>query len=337
MPPSSLLERCDALNHVSSSPNLEELFELVAQLEAEGSEADARVARGYLEGMIPSVLPSDRSPISDEAPPLLFDCFMLFTELDLLELRLTELWDVVDSFVVVEATRTHAGAPKRLLFLDSRERFSRFEEKIVYVAVDDLPRGTASYVEKYQRNCILRGLTRARDKDLIAVSDVDELPSVEVLRRLKQEADPRPRNLVQRLSFFRMNYVVNYPWVGTTVCTQGALRAHFRGLPANLRRVSRAWGKVLEEVPDAGWHFSYLGSPEDIRYKIQSFSHQEYNDDQLNSIENIRAKVESRRHLFEVWKDDPLRRIPVGELDESNMPRSVVANLAYYVEKGFIE
>jgi beta-1,4-mannosyl-glycoprotein beta-1,4-N-acetylglucosaminyltransferase len=45
-----------------------------------------------------------------------FDAFMFGTELDLLELRLRELWGVVDHFVLVEANVTHTLRPKPFVY-----------------------------------------------------------------------------------------------------------------------------------------------------------------------------------------------------------------------------
>ena len=42
----------------------------------------------------------------------IYDCFTFFNELDLLEIRLNELNEVVDYFVLVEATTTHSRKPK---------------------------------------------------------------------------------------------------------------------------------------------------------------------------------------------------------------------------------
>jgi beta-1,4-mannosyl-glycoprotein beta-1,4-N-acetylglucosaminyltransferase len=43
---------------------------------------------------------------------MIYDCFMFCDELDLLEIRLHELADLVDKFVVVEGDLTLSGKPK---------------------------------------------------------------------------------------------------------------------------------------------------------------------------------------------------------------------------------
>ena len=48
----------------------------------------------------------------------IFQGFMFHDELDLLEIRLKETYDVTDWFVIVEATTSHQGKDKPLWFQD---------------------------------------------------------------------------------------------------------------------------------------------------------------------------------------------------------------------------
>ena len=59
------------------------------------------------------------------------------TELLLLECRLTELYDTVDAFVIVEAEVDHQDHPKPLNYLDNVDRFAAWKDKIVYVLAND--------------------------------------------------------------------------------------------------------------------------------------------------------------------------------------------------------
>jgi len=69
----------------------------------------------------------------------LYDCFTFFNELELLDLRLMTLNDVVDFFVLVEANRTHTGAPKEFIFEKNKDMFAEYLDKIIYVKIEDLP------------------------------------------------------------------------------------------------------------------------------------------------------------------------------------------------------
>ena len=67
----------------------------------------------------------------------LIDCFMYFDEDLVLDIRLNVLNDKVDKFIIVEATKNHAGEDKKLNF--KIENFSKFKDKIIYIVVDDMP------------------------------------------------------------------------------------------------------------------------------------------------------------------------------------------------------
>jgi beta-1,4-mannosyl-glycoprotein beta-1,4-N-acetylglucosaminyltransferase len=66
---------------------------------------------------------------------MLYDCFPFFDEFELLQVRLHELADLVDQFVLVESTKTHSGEPKPLYYAESRRRFGNLADRIVHVVV----------------------------------------------------------------------------------------------------------------------------------------------------------------------------------------------------------
>ena len=67
----------------------------------------------------------------------LVDAFMYFDEDLMLDLRLNILNDIVDTFVIAEATKDHAGNDKKLNF--NIKNFKKFENKIKYIIVEDMP------------------------------------------------------------------------------------------------------------------------------------------------------------------------------------------------------
>jgi len=64
------------------------------------------------------------------------DCFTFYNELTVLEYRLATLIDIVDHFILVEARQTHMGKDKELYYLNNKERFSKYNHKIIHVVVD---------------------------------------------------------------------------------------------------------------------------------------------------------------------------------------------------------
>lgn len=229
-----------------------------------------------------------------------YDCFTFFNELDLLEIRLNTLNDVVDRFVIAEATRTHRGQPKELLFEKNRDRFAAFADKIDYVVVDDLlPEEEVAKDllnlpwtnENRQRNALARGLSGARDDDVVLVSDLDEIPRPEKVveaARLAREGE------VVRLVLDVFVYYANFRnynaprWdIGTVALSAKSFRegeAVMRVPCGRFTVASECAGRCVQRVrfveptrrlAHGGWHMTYLGGADAVRRKLQSFSHAE--------------------------------------------------------------
>ena len=67
----------------------------------------------------------------------IYDCFMFFDEEMLLDFRLNYLNKYVDKFVIVESAFTHSGKKRSLLF--DIEKFKKYKEKIIYIAIEKEP------------------------------------------------------------------------------------------------------------------------------------------------------------------------------------------------------
>ena len=46
---------------------------------------------------------------------------------------------------------------------------------------------------------------------------------------------------------------------------------------------------------NGGWHFSWLGGAEKIKYKLESFAHQEWNNEEINNLEHIRDCLKNQK------------------------------------------
>ena len=74
-----------------------------------------------------------------ESPAPIIDFVPLGYDLDMLEIRLLETYDVVTLFVIYEIPFTHRGIPKPLYFNESvaTGRWDRFMDKIVHIIGDE--------------------------------------------------------------------------------------------------------------------------------------------------------------------------------------------------------
>lgn len=196
------------------------------------------------------------------------DAFPYSGEADMLECRLTELDAVIDRWVIVEADVTHGGnLPKPYHYLDQRDRFEPWADRIVYVQATDLPDLADPWSrELAQREWIWNGLrvVDADPDDIVMQSDVDEIP------RSFPAQFVRPRGLVafhQRFHPFAVDWFHPAPWPGTVagrvkdITTMARMRAARETAPA---------------LHDAGWHFSWVSDGIEAKErKIQAFCHTE--------------------------------------------------------------
>lgn len=232
----------------------------------------------------------------------IIDCFTFYNELDLLHIRLEELYSVVDHFVLVEATTTFTNRPKEMLFQQNQDRYAPYLDKIIYVPVD-LPKSSNAWDnERAQRNAILRGIEHADANDIIIVSDCDEIPRASAIEYL--------RNQDQTLYAFRMplfNFKFNY--MRTTpnqydVWAMAAKRSVFNEItPDSLRNMRFNFNGLPYQhsnngtavIEHSGWHFGYLGNNEYLRDKAQSFSHQEVNTPEFLENIDIETSIRERK------------------------------------------
>jgi len=202
------------------------------------------------------------------------DAFMFFNELDVMEIRLNELYPVVDHFVIAESTERHGSpSPKPLYLKDNWERFKQFEDKIVYVQSPKFPKfhddeASRWARENFHRNSLMAGIQSVSlsTDDLVILSDCDEIPRATIVESHRSLGDMKRLGL--DMFYYNVNRYVQ-PWACSTI---GPLYAyHAEG---GLQAVRSACHRLFkwDVIPDAGWHFSFFGDVYRLREKAESFA-----------------------------------------------------------------
>lgn len=249
----------------------------------------------------------------NEKKRLIYDCFMFYNELNMLELKLTEENSVVDKFVLVESCETYSGKPKRYFFDEHKGRFSRFSEKIIHVKLEPQTRfkrylfkkcGKNWAREYWQRDQIARGLAGANHEDLIIISDVDEIISSSRLGDIVVNFSdgcigvfemPLFQFSVNREWVFRDRRLPQYRSIGPRMvalkdyCGAQRLRKVKKIYPnwlkndSMLRPIFKMIGYIkyrvmneLQYFEDTGWHFSSMGDWDFFKNKVDSFAHEDW-------------------------------------------------------------
>lgn len=258
----------------------------------------------------------------------IYDCFTFYNELDLLDVRLNELNDVVDYFVLVEAEASHQNKHKLLYFNDNKNRYNQFLHKIIHIIVskEEFVDGDFWKNENTQRNAILRGLTAVTDEDFLIVSDLDEIPTKQsILDGIQQ--NKTPATFEQILHYFYMNT----PSIESgSYINCGSVLIKKSQFEQNTEIVrSRTKSKTFHRISDGGWHFSFLGNENNAMNKINNYAHGEFR--------HIDEKTIKQRldHLV-----DPLGRSEHKMLIVNNLnylPKYVTDNLQVfdkYIKRG---
>ena len=268
----------------------------------------------------------------------IFDCFMYFDEEVILDLRLNILNPYIDYFIIVESSYTHKGDKRNLKF--DIKKFDRFKEKIIYLTFDEIPSGieevfeddsddeksrkiilNAAHRENEQRNYISKGLRDAQDDDLVLISDVDEIPNLQnlKLKEIKNEIIL----FKQDMFYYKLNLKMpDMIWSGTKACKKKYLKSPqwLRDIKIKKKSFWKIFDKKIQLISNGGWHFSFLKSPNSIKNKIISYSHQEFNKEEFTNTDMIKKRISSGEDLFQ-------RKIEYKKVDiDESFPEYIYKN-----------
>lgn len=214
-----------------------------------------------------------------------FDCFPFFNELDVLEVRLNALTPYVDEFILTECKVTHSGNDKPLFFEQNKERYKNFnirqlivppEEEYRYTITSGKLSGNAWRLEHRDREYLMTAIKDLDDEDIILLSDADEIPDLSKYKCGEEGA------FKQKIYYYYFNcYAGVDNWKGTIAIKKKNI--HSLNYVRNHRN-------HYPTIVKGGWHFSTMGTPEQIRYKIESVAHTELNTPEFKAgIEENRA------------------------------------------------
>jgi len=259
----------------------------------------------------------------------IYDCFSYWDEDLLLNIRLNILNEFVDHFIIVEGNKTWQNNSKKLKF--DKSKFKKFANKIIYIPVTDMPDGNNPWIrENYQRNCISKGISEASVNDLIIISDLDEIPNPEALKKFKKEK--KYAALKQNHYYYRLNLQAekNPYWIGSRICIKKYLKSpqwlrnlKFKNYP--LWRLDKY--RLRNIIEDGGWHFCNLKKPEELLYKYQNlcetndeFVFNEKINQEYLKINKIQEKISSRKDLIGREENYRIKKI------DSSYPKFIIEN-----------
>jgi beta-1,4-mannosyl-glycoprotein beta-1,4-N-acetylglucosaminyltransferase len=226
----------------------------------------------------------------------IYNAFLFMNEFDLLEIRLNELDSIVDYFILSESPTTHSGLSKPLYYQDHKneERFKKFEHKIIHQIITDTPLNYLNLhtdpandellnivIEKvnngnwwphdredygritFETESLLRAMKNCKPNDILILNEADEIPRREVVEYVIENFNPEQiYNLQHTFYYYYFNCLKDESWFGSIILTFEKFK--------NLSLCEMKMRRRGVSVSNAGWHFSYLGNLNAIKYKIES-------------------------------------------------------------------
>ena len=227
----------------------------------------------------------------------IYDCFLFWKEFNALEIRLNELYDVVDKFIIVEFSQGHSGLDKPFYLKERMVDYAKFADKIELHSLDvKFKKRGPLYIGHSQRRILDKIIfdTKPESNDLILTSDSDEIVRADLLRGFKL-SNGDDCNLVFELNLYH-NKLNNYfgNWIRPRLISYRKFKGfshsyrdvfvllnskfrRFKWIP--LMRVNPFFSatpfdiwlgtwigfgrKKISVVKNAGWHFTKIYSLDD--------------------------------------------------------------------------
>jgi len=229
--------------------------------------------------------------------PKLIDGFTFYNELKMLSFRLEELYNIVDHFIIVEATKTFAGNDKELYFQNNKNKYAKYLDKIIHIIVDDMPCTSNAWDnEHHQRRGINTGINQLNleDADIIIITDCDEIPDSDTLLKIKEQGLDDLYRLEMDMYYYNL-LTKGTKWYKASILPYFMYKLN--NCDPQKIRIS-PFSKNNLTMRKGGWHFSFFGNTEFIKNKIKNFSHQEYNQPKFLDDDKINTQIKNFDDVF---------------------------------------
>lgn len=275
------------------------------------------------------------------------DITTFFSELEIIKIRLYELQDLIDSFVILEMNQTHLGIKKPCRFFEYWNDINTCIKKENRKKISYYCHNFPDYISKdnhwgrefYQRNHLADCLKKLNlnDDDLILMSDCDEIAS----RKSIMEAIVLSKSCDVDIFGIPIYYQPFFLNVRTGPATVGVRCFKYKMLKEKtLQDIRHISDENLYKTKNFGWHLSFQGGPKQIKIKSSSFVHGE---DYIDSFKCFAKdiSIEQQKEQLDLLLENhihPISNHPWQFLkpEYPNVPYLVVKLINDYTDKGMI-
>jgi beta-1,4-mannosyl-glycoprotein beta-1,4-N-acetylglucosaminyltransferase len=221
---------------------------------------------------------------------------LLFLKLNEFALQLKDYnWKII----IVENDKTFTGKNKEYNFdkIKDTNKFSKFKDNIIHIKMNGFGaeelQNSPMQNDFIQKRAMIEGFKNAKDNDILVICDLDEIPDFRtILTYFNNDLNNIDKiySLQIRLYYYYYNCKALFEDDRVTICK----KKDFKGVDEH--RAGPSMGVPRIWIPNAGWHFSYLGGTEAVKTKVQNFGHSE-----LNTPEVISGIEENIKNLKDIY------------------------------------
>jgi beta-1,4-mannosyl-glycoprotein beta-1,4-N-acetylglucosaminyltransferase len=234
---------------------------------------------------------------------------------------------------LVESTHTFTGHIKPLFYLENKDKFKKFHDKIIHI-VNDMPYKYPdinysfrhqNINENYQRECIKNGINKLKniinDEDVIIFSDLDEIPNPNILKNVINKTIEIKNNTFYRLECDMYYYNLNLRegngsnWHGIKLIPY----FYYRNTNLSMQEIRVfEYTNYIPIIKNGGWHLSYFGNETFIYNKLVNFKEMEKQHE--NACHNLKIDniIDKIKNGINILTNTSLVYIPIEE--NRNLP-----------------
>ena len=229
---------------------------------------------------------------------MLYEFFYFHDEIELLELKLSEMEGVVDRVILMECEYDLAFKPKPMYYWENRHLFEKYNHKIIHVNCDNIEEQRTN-INPFRVRCAncIKGFKDCEPNDIIMYSDPD------VIIKHSSYEKVRAANLENHEASIICDWYEYYmDWLLTVEKFLPCSAMLYKNTIDSGWATVHRWRPVGTVIENGGWHFSKMGGVEAILKHIDGYPHRYLDYPSIMPMEEARALIQSRIDAGLSWE-----------------------------------